>query len=227
MAHSTIPLRALDKYVISAYRSRPQTNHSTRYGLVIVQEVFGVTASVRQVADDYAHAGFEVLAPAFFDRIATGIELASDAAGMAKGREYVGQLGFDAPLRDVRAAAGFLLEQGCTAVAVVGYCWGGVVAYLSSTRLGLPAASYYGRLIPQFLHERPQAPVILHFGEQDELIPASSVRAIEQALPDLPLYRYPAGHAFNRIGDAHYHPASAQLARTRTMDFLKQHLGGI
>lgn len=215
-----IRLRAIDGGEISAYRVLPVTSSGPRRGVVIVQEVFGVTESLRQVADGYAQAGFDVLAPAFFDRISPDIELASDDAGMAKGREYVAQLGFDAPLRDVRAAADFLLADGCDRIAVVGYCWGGVVAYLSATRLGLPAASYYGRLIPQFLHEQPQAPLILHFGERDELIPESSVLAIETRFPQLDVHRYPAGHAFNRIGDAHYDVPSALLAYTRTLDFL-------
>ena len=220
--HSNARLQAIDGAEISATRARPKNPNGL--GLVIVQEVYGVTDSLRRVSQGFAEDGFEVLTPAFFDRIAPGIELASDAAGMARGREHVAHVGFDAPLRDLRAAADLLLSTGCRAVAVVGYCWGGVVAYLSATRLGLPAASYYGRLIPQYLHERPQAPLILHFGEQDELIPAASVAAIETRFPQLPLYRYPAGHAFNRIGDAHFHTHSAALARERTIAFLTAQL---
>ncbi len=221
---STVYLSALDAVSIGAYHACAAHPPARRLGLVIVQEVFGVTDSLRQVSDGFADAGFDVLAPAFFDRIEPAIELRADDAGMARGREYVGKLGFDAPLRDVRAAADFLVERGCSGVAVVGYCWGGVLAYLCATRLGLPAASYYGRLIPQFLHERPQAPLIFHFGAKDELIPAASIAAVELRFPDLPLHRYPAGHAFNRIGDRHYDEDSAVLARRRTMAFLQAHL---
>lgn len=221
---ATVYLSTLDGS-IGAYHACPQKPAAGRIGLVIIQEVFGVTASLRRVSDDFADDGFDVLAPAFFDRIEPGVELPADEVGMARGRDYVGRIGFDAPLRDVRAAADHLLDLGCSGVAVIGYCWGGVVAYLSATRLGLPAASYYGRLVPQFLHERPQAPLIFHFGEQDELIPAASISAVAERFPEIPLHRYPAGHAFNRIGDRHFHEASARLARRRTLAFLQAHFG--
>lgn len=210
---------------IHAHLARP--GHANGHGLVVIQEVFGVTAHIRAVADDYATHGYTVLAPRVFDRIEAGVELACDDAGMARGRELVAQLGFDAPLRDVRAAADWLLAHGCTAVAVIGYCWGGAIAYLSATRLGLPAVSYYGRLVPQFLHERPQAPLLFHFGERDALIPNAAVDAIARRLPQVPLHRYPAGHAFNRLGDPHGDPACAALAKERTLAFLRTHLGQV
>lgn len=218
-----IDLAAMDGGHIQAHLARPE--HSNGLGLIVIQEVFGVTAHIRAVADGYALHGYTVLAPRVFDRIEAGVELACDDAGMARGRELVGQLGFDAPLRDVRAAADWLLAQGCRAVGVVGYCWGGVIAFLAATRLGLPAVSYYGRLVPQFLHERPQAPLMFHFGERDALIPNAAVDAIAARLPSVPLYLYPAGHAFNRLGDPHGDPASAAVAKERTLTFLQQHLG--
>ena len=128
-------------------------------------------------------------------------------------------------VRQSLAALDWLLAQGCTAVGVIGYCWGGVIAYLAATRLGLPAVSYYGRLVPQFLHERPQAPLLFHFGERDALIPNESVAAIARQLPATPLYRYPAGHAFNRLGDPHGDRACAALAKERTLAFLHEQLG--
>lgn len=220
-----VELTAADGARIQACLAEPA--HSNGCGLVVVQEVFGVTAHIRAVAADYAAEGFSVLAPRVFDRIEPGVELACDDAGMARGRELVGQLGFDAPLRDVRAAADWLLGQGCRAVGVVGYCWGGVIAFLAATRLGLPAVSYYGRLVPQFLHERPQAEILFHFGERDALIPNESVDAIARRLPQSPLYRYPAGHAFNRLGDPHGDPACAALAKERTLAFLHEQLGQV
>jgi carboxymethylenebutenolidase len=218
ISQQTVQLQALDGGSISALHLEPEAR--SRSGVILVQEVFGVTASMREVALGFARDGYDTLAPAFFDRIAPGIELLADADGMRQGRAHVATLGMDAPLRDVRAAADFLLARGCTRVGVVGYCWGGSLAFLCATRLGLPAASYYGRLIPQYLHERPQAPLIFHFGELDELIPEDSIRAVERALPALPVYRYRAGHAFNRVGDPHYHVDSARLARERTLAFL-------
>jgi len=222
MAMPHIQLSADDGACIRAWHAVPALPNGL--GLVVIQEVFGVTAHIRAVADGYAAEGFQVLAPQVFDRIEPGVELDCDEAGMARGRALVAELGFDAPMRDVRAAADWLLAQGCRAVGVVGYCWGGTVAYLAATRLGLPAVSYYGRLVPQFLHERPQAPLLFHFGERDALIPNEVVDRIAARLPDVPLHRYPAGHAFNRLGDPHGDPASAALARERTLAFFACHL---
>jgi carboxymethylenebutenolidase len=219
----TIELIAVDGAQIHAHLALPERPNGL--GLIVIQEVFGVTAHIRAVADGYARDGFVVLAPQLFDRIEPGIELECDDAGMARGRELVGQLGFDAPLRDVRAAADWLLARRCAAVGAVGYCWGGVVAFLAATRLGLPAVSYYGRLLPQFLHERPQSPLMFHFGERDALITNAMVDQVAARLPTIPLFRYPAGHAFNRLGDPHGDPACAALAKERTLDFFEQHLG--
>jgi carboxymethylenebutenolidase len=225
MAMPNIPLNADDDARIHAWHAVPARPNGL--GLVVIQEIFGVTAHIRAVADGYAADGYQVLAPRVFDRIEQGVELRCDEAGMARGRELAGQLGFDAPLRDVRAAADWLLAQGCRAVGVVGYCWGGVVAFLAATRLGLPAVSYYGRLVPQFLHERPQAPLLFHFGERDALIPNEVVEGIATRLPEVLLHRYPAGHAFNRLGDPHGDPESAALARERTLAFFARHLGAV
>ena len=223
MAHS-IELTSDDGARIRAHLTLPTRPNAL--GLIIIQEVFGVTEHIRAVADGYADDGYQVLAPQLFDRIQPGVELECNDGGMVRGRELVGQLGFDAPLRDVRAAADWLLAHGCSAVGVVGYCWGGVVAFLAATRLGLPAVSYYGRLVPQFLHERPQAPLMFHFGERDALIPAEMVDRIAARLPAIPLFRYPAGHAFNRLGDPHGDPVCAALAKERTLAFLREHLEG-
>lgn len=216
-------LKAMDGASVGAWQVLPS---QPRLGVVIIQEIFGVTAHIRAVAEQYAHAGFAAVAPQFFDRIEADVELACDEAGTARGRELVSTLGMDSPLRDVRAALDHLRTLGCHAVGVVGYCWGGALAFLAATRLGLPAASYYGRLVPQFLHERPQAPLIFHFGDADPLIPADAVARVADALPMVPLYRYPAGHAFNRLGDPHGHALSANLAFERSVDFLNKALGG-
>lgn len=218
-----VQILSSDGIQIGAWRELPAS--APHVGLVIVQEIFGVTAHIRAVVEHYASLGYAAIAPAFFDRVAPDVELAVDEAGMTRGRELVAQIGMDAPLRDVRAAAEHLIALGCHAVGVVGYCWGGAVAYLCATRLGLPAASYYGRLVPHYLHERPQAPLIFHFGDADTLIPASALEQIASALPGVPMYRYPAGHAFNRLGDPHGEPASAALALKRTLAFFNASLG--
>lgn len=213
-------LHAIDGAQISAWLEAAA--QPSGVGVVIVQEIFGVSAHIRAVAADYAARGFDAIAPRFFDRIAPGTELNCDEAGTQRGRELVTAIGLDAALRDVHAAALLLRQRGARKVAVIGYCWGGTVAYLSATRLGLPAISYYGRLVPDHLHERPQAPLLFHFGDHDDLIPPAAIERIAQTLPDTPLHRYPTGHAFNRLGDPHGHPQSAALALQRSLDFLER-----
>jgi carboxymethylenebutenolidase len=191
--------------------------------VVVAQEIFGVNDHVRWVlAEQYARAGYLAVAPAFFDRLEADAEFGYTPETTARGRALVDALGLDAPLRDIRAAqqqVGAGLPTG-----VVGYCWGGTVAYLAATRLGLPAVGYYGGRSAPFLHERVQAPLMLHFGERDALIPMDTVRRISTAHPDVPCHVYPAGHGFNRFGHPDWHEDSARTALERTLAFFFQHL---
>lgn len=222
MRFESVQLRALDGVEISAYRVIPGADRPIHAALVVVQEIFGVNPHIREVCERFACLGYAVLAPCVFDRVAAGVELDYDEAGFARGRALATEIGFDAALRDVRAAADALADYG--KVGVVGYCWGGTVAMLSATRLGLPAVSYYGARSVPFLHERAQAPLEFHFGQHDPLIPAEAVAAIRRAHPQAPVFEYPAGHAFNRLGHADGHPVSAERALGRTLSFFERHL---
>jgi carboxymethylenebutenolidase len=191
--------------------------------VVVAQEIFGVNDHIRWViAEQYARAGYLAVAPAFFDRIDPEVELGYTPEGTARGRALVDALGLDAPLRDIRAAA-LQVGQGLP-TGVVGYCWGGTVAYLAATRLGLPAVGYYGGRTAPYLHERLQAPAMLHFGEHDKLITMETVRRISATHPDMPCHVYPAGHGFNRFGHPDWHADSADTALARTLAFFRQHL---
>ena len=193
-------------------------------GIVVVQEIFGVNAHVRAVADRFAEYGYTAIAPAFFDHVESGVELRYDPADYDKGKKLAGEVGFERAIADVASAAESIRSAG--KVGVVGYCWGGTVALLSATRLGLPAVSYYGGRNVNFLDEKPQAPVQFHFGEKDAGIPPEAVQRHREALPQMEIYTYPTGHAFNReIDPTHYDASSAQLALTRTLDFFARHLG--
>lgn len=200
---------------INAWRSDPPI--PARGALVVVQEIFGVNEHIRQVCERFAAHGFIALAPALFDHFEHRVELDYDADGVARGRELVEQLGFERALDDVHAAARLLESEA--RVGVVGYCWGGTVAFLANTRLSYPAVSYYGGRTMPFVHEQLDAPMLFHFGERDPLIPAEDVARIAEIHHQAELFRYPAGHGFNcdRRGD--FDPDSARLALERTLSF--------
>jgi len=193
-------------------------------GIVVVQEIFGVNAHVRTLADRFAALGYTAIAPAFFDHVESNVELGYDDASFKRGRALVGEISFDRAIEDVASAAESIQSAG--RIGVVGYCWGGTVALLSATRLGLPSVSYYGARNVAFLHEQPRAPVQFHFGENDASIPPEAVQKHRDAYPEQEIYTYPAGHAFNRdIDPAHYDAASAGLALDRTLAFFARNIG--
>ena len=194
-------------------------------GIVVAQEIFGVNAHMRSVVGRFAEHGYTAIAPAFFDHVETGVELAYDDAGFQRGRELIGEIGFDLAVADVASAAESIASAG--RIGCVGYCWGGTVAMLAAMRLGLPAVSYYGARNTVFLDETPHAPLQFHFGQLDKSIPPEAVERHRVALPDAEVHTYPAGHAFNRDVDPKASDApSAQLAFERTLAFFDRHLKG-
>jgi len=207
---------------IGGYLAQPQGK--PKGGIVVIQEIFGVTAHIRHVADRFAEYGYTAIAPAFFDHLESGVELGYDQVGANKGKQLIAELGLERALEDVASAAESIASAG--KIGTVGYCWGGTVALLAALRLGLPSVSYYGARNLPFLHETPQAPVMFHFGEKDHSIPPEMVAKHRGALPQMDVFTYPADHAFNRDGSAPYHEASAKLALQRTLAFFNHHLAG-
>ena len=205
---------------IGGYLARPEGK--PKGGIVVIQEIFGVTEHIRNVADRFAEQGYTAIAPAFFDHLESGVELAYDRVGANKGRQLVTELGLERALGDVASAAESIASAG--RIGTVGYCWGGTVALLAALRLGLPSVSYYGARNLPFLHETPKAPVLFHFGEKDQNITPDMVAKHREALPQMDVFTYPADHAFNRDGSAPYDEASAKLALQRTLAFFDQYL---
>ncbi len=218
----TITLTAEDGHELSAYRADP--DGAPRGGIVVIQEIFGVNGHIRSVCDRFAGEGYVAIAPAVFDRAERGVELEYDSDGMARGREIMGGIGLDGPLLDIAAAAAAIKDAG--KVGSVGYCWGGTVAWLAATRLKLPSVGYYGGRIVDFAGEELEVPVMLHFGKQDQMIPAEDVAKIREAAPKVPVFEYDeAGHGFNCEKRASYHEESAKFALTRTLEFLAENVG--
>lgn len=217
-----IRLRAGDGVEFSAYRADPAG--ARRGAVVVIQEVFGVNVHIRDVCDRFAERGYAAIAPALFDRVRPGVELGYDEAGVTEGRALVTELGWDAPVGDVWAAAKALRADG--QVGVVGYCWGGTIAWLAGCQLDVACiAAYYGRQIVDFLGEKPRCPAILHFGAEDPLIPAENIDKVAAAYPEVPLYRYAgAGHGFNCDRRPDFRPDAAATALQRTLDLFATYL---
>ena len=222
-----IELTASDGHTLAAWRADPAG--APRAGVVVIQEIFGVNAHIREVADDYAAQGYLAIAPALFDRSRPGVELGYDENAIAEGRDLAFAMDPDLPLRDVEAAV--QAAAGAGKVGVVGYCWGGSLTFLAACKLGVAAASsYYGGQILAALGREPDlapaAPLIMHFGEHDAGIPLDDVDRIRKTFPDAPVYMYDAGHGFNCDHRASYDESSCRTARQRTLDFFAEHLGG-
>ena len=204
---------------IGAWRADPLA--APRGGLVVVQEIYGVNEHIRSVVERYAAEGYVAIAPAFFDAApgaAHGIELEYSRGATSRGRALVDALGLEAAVGIVGAAAGQLRAEGLKP-GVVGFCWGGTVALLADTRLGLPASSYYGARNVPFLDEPLRAPIQFHFGADDASIPPEAVAEHRLRQPGAPVFVYEgAGHAFNRdASPSHYHAGAAREAHARTM----------
>jgi carboxymethylenebutenolidase len=190
-----------------------------RGAIVIAQEIFGVNRHIRGVADGFAADGYLTIAPCLYDRVRRGIELGYSEKETQEGRGYRLQIPKEKTLADLAASVNVVKHSG--RVAVIGYCWGGTLAYLSACDLPVSCAvAYYGGQIKDHLDKRPKRPVMYHFGDRDPYIPASDVEKIRAADPNGTFHVYPADHGFNCEERGSYDAASAQLARERTLAFL-------
>ena len=215
-----IRLTASDGHELDAYEVHPDGASAS---IVVVQEIFGVNAHIRSVVDRYASFGYRAIAPALFDRGERGVELGYDDAGRTRGIELVMPIAFDAAMLDVAAAVEHVSDTG--PVAVIGYCFGGSVAWIAACDLPIAAAvGYYGGQIHAMIDRRPKVPMMLHFGELDHGIPLDQVSAIAEAHPEVPVHVYQgADHGFNCDARATHDARSAAIALGRTLEFLDGH----
>jgi carboxymethylenebutenolidase len=216
-------LMARDGHTFGTYIAKPAGK--PRGGLVIVQEIFGLTSHICRVADDWAQQGYLAVAPALFDRVARGIVLGYSPPEVEQGLGYRKQIPTAKAVLDIAAAAAICRHAG--KVGVIGFCWGGRLAFAAACEVPLGAAvCYYGGGIPEELPKTPKCPTLLHFGTNDRSIPASDIERIRQAYPAGIYELYPAGHAFsNDDRPQNYDAASAALARERTGVFLASNIG--
>ena len=218
-----IELTAGDGFKLAAYRADPSAK--PRGGLVVAQEIFGVNSHIRSVCDGYAADGYAVIAPALFDRYQRGVDIGYTPDDIAKGRDLKGRTQIDAALLDVAAARDALSVAG--KVGIIGYCWGGYVAWMAASRLSGYACTipYYGGGVLEAGAEKPKCPVMAHFGERDSMIPVDGVRKLAAAHPEAQVFVYAADHGFNCDQRGSYDAAAAKTARERSLAFLRQHVG--
>ncbi len=223
-----VNLTAADGFVFPAYVARPAG--PPQAGLVVLQEIFGVNRHIRAVADGYAADGYLVVAPATFHRVKEDVELGytpEDVSAGAALKAAVEGLAAPGVLPDIETAIAFAAQAG--KVGVLGYCWGGLLAWRAAALLsGISAAvPYYGGGMtqPAEAARTPQCPVLAHFGERDHAIPVEGVRAFAVAHPAVEVVIYPAQHGFNCDHRGAFDTSAAALARARTLEFLAQHLG--
>ncbi len=215
----TIELHAADGHRFAAYRAGPE---NALAGLVVVQEIFGVNSHIRNVADRFAALGYAVIAPALFDRTERGVELGYLAEDVQRGVAVRGKITNEQALLDIAAAAA---ELQTAKKFIVGYCWGGSLAWIAATQTKIfnAASGWYGSQVVQTKDAAPHCPVQLHFGEKDQGIPLSDVAAIHKAQPGVDIYTYPAGHGFGCDERTSYDSESASLAQCRTVAFFVKH----
>jgi carboxymethylenebutenolidase len=213
---------ARDGHEFSAFLASP--TGAPRGAVVVLQEIFGVNAHIREVAAQYAAAGFLTIAPALFDRIGRNLELGYTPKDMELGTGYRLQIDEAKALLDIGAAANVARHAG--RVALVGYCWGGMLTWLGAAALNVQAAvGYYTSRVWEKLDRLPKCPILLHYGERDKNIPLERVEQVRAACPAAQIFTYPADHGFNCSARASYDAPSAALAWERTQEFLKQHIG--
>jgi carboxymethylenebutenolidase len=214
-------ITAADGHVFSAFEAG---NLNAARGLVVVQEIFGVNAHMRAVAERLAGFGYRVLSPALFDRVEPGVELGYTGEDAQKGFALRGKIPDSAVLADIEATAAAF---GDKPVGIIGYCWGGAVAWAGATRSHKfkAAVGWYGGGIAATKDATLNCPVQLHFGEADTHIPLDQVTAIQEAHPDMPVFVYEgAQHGFGCEERPSYSAKDCELAELRSLAFFAEHL---
>ncbi|WP_068109180.1 dienelactone hydrolase family protein [Tropicimonas marinistellae] len=193
-------------------------------GIVILQEIFGVTDQLKGVAARYAELGYEVAIPALFDRFEKGAVIPFNEG--PRGRDMMLAADLDTTMLDIDAAVQLLKAKGGK-VGVIGFCWGGGLAIRAAQTLDVGASvAFYGTRLGQYQTDGLKAPVQGHWGTEDSHVPAEMLDAARAAFPSMEVFEYNGvGHAFaNDARPADYVQEAAALAHDRTAKFLQRHL---
>jgi carboxymethylenebutenolidase len=218
-----IELAAADGHKLSAYRADP--SGKPRGGVVVIQEIFGVNSHIKAVTDGFAADGYLAIAPAMFDRVQKNFDVGYSSDDIARGRDVRGKVTNDMALKDAEAAIKAVSSAG--KVAIVGYCWGGTIAWLAAGKLGglVCAVPYYGGGILADQEVAPKVPLMGHFGDKDAHIPVDGVKKLAARYAQHQIFIYAADHGFNCDQRGSYNAPAARQARERTLAFLRKHVG--
>ena len=217
-----ITLQATDGHGFDAYQAPHQG--AFKGGLVLIQEIFGVTPHIQALCDEFAALGYDVIAPAVFDRISRNAAFGYDQDALQQAVDYAAQSGVETPMADIQACVDHLKARG--PVAITGFCYGGSLTWMAASRVqGLACAvGYYGRLIPDHLDEQPACPITLHFGEHDASIPLENVDRIRDAHPEVGIHIFDADHGFCSDRPANHSKKAKADALALTLAFFDQHM---
>ncbi len=220
----TIKLKAADGFELGAYVAKPAG--APKGAIVDIQEIFGVNQHMRADTDKYAAAGYLAIAPQLYDRVERDVELGYTGDEPKKGMDIRAKTQMDKVLMDIQAAIDHVKSAG--KVGIVGYCWGGTLAFAASVNLPVAAAvAYYGGGVPDMADQKPKVPTMMHFGDQDHGIPMEKVKIVQEKRGgDSEIHVYEgAGHGFNCDERASWNEAAATLARKRSLEFFAKHVG--
>jgi carboxymethylenebutenolidase len=219
-----IELTASDGHKFAAFVAQPAGK--PRGGVVVIPEIFGVNSHIQQVTDGYAADGYLAVSPAMFDRAQRKYDTGYSAPEIEAGRAIMGKLDWAQAMLDVAAAVAEASKGG--KVGIVGYCYGGTVAWRAAARVdGLAcAAPYYGGGMHGMIGEKPKVPTMCNFGELDQSPTLAQAKEIAAAHPAITAHYYAgAGHGFNCDQRGSWNAEAAKLARSRTLEFFRKHLG--
>jgi len=224
-----VDLTSADGFTVPAWVAMPEG--APRGGVVVLQEIFGVNAHIRSVAERWAAQGYAAVAPAMFSRVKPDVELGYSAQDMEDGialKTQAEALPGAGVLPDIQAAIEHAAQLGGGKVGIVGFCWGGLLAWRAACELqGLSAALCYyggGMTMGDEVQRQPRCPVLAHFGRRDHFITLDSVEAFGRAHPEVEIHLYDADHGFNCDQRGSYEATAAATAAERSQDFFALHL---
>jgi len=217
IVEKTITLKAADGFAFEAFQASPK--QGAKGGLVVLQEIFGLTDQLKGVVRSYARDGYDTIFPCVYDRVAPGTVVPFSEPD--RGRDLAYGLPLDKAMLDIAAAVECV--RGPHGVSILGFCWGGGVIVRAAAELNLRGAiAFYGTRLPTYLDQKPKCPLLFHFGATDPNSTPETIDAGRKAFPTSEIHIYEAGHAFANDARPTYVEAAATLARSRTIDFLNK-----